>query len=251
MADLDRLPYAIAAVAPHMAATYIETWTDAMTPPLRAAGIVTPNRIAMFLGQCAVESEQFNVLVEDLFYTTAERIVQEYPNEVPDLTTARSLIGSPAALANRVYANRNGNGDETSGDGWRYRGRGLIQVTGRANYAVLTAFDARAANPDWLMTPTGAVVSAVWFLTVRVHGFLALCDGWEVTRCTEVINGPAREALSDRIAACNAALIALKGNSAPGGVSSPSSRVAPSVPAPDSGHELTADELDSIYNPGA
>lgn len=106
--------------------------------------IVTPRRIAAFLAQCSIESAFFTRTVENLNYSRAERIVAVFGSRfrVPErvdaasyrLQLAQAYVRNPAALGNFVYANRNGNGSVESGDGYRYRGRGLIMVTGRSNY---------------------------------------------------------------------------------------------------------------------
>ena len=137
-------------------------------------------------------------LEENLFYTTPERIRAMWPTRVPDLATAAQLIRKPQALANRVYANRNGNGDEASGDGWKYRGRGLLQLTGRANYmAAEAALDQPyKAQPDLVTQPLHAAMTAAWFF-VAANG-LALADASNIEALTRAINGPALAGLADR-----------------------------------------------------
>lgn len=200
------LPRALAIVAPH---ADIPTWTTALTDAMRAAGLTTPRRIAMFLGQCAEESRGFESLEEDLYYTTADRIRAVWPSHFATPAEAAPFIGNPAWLADRVYADRMGNGAEISGDGWRFRGRGLIQVTGRDNY---TAFCNTKAGrrpedlADWLATPAGAAASACWYWGWAASGRLNdLADAWDVPGATRLINGGSN-GLDRRVMLCGAAL---------------------------------------------
>lgn len=103
------------------------------------AGINTPKKVAHFLSQVGSESGGFKVAVEDMWYT-APRIMQVWPKRFPTLELARLYEKNPQKLANNVYANRMGNGNAVSGDGYRFRGRGLIQITGRSMYANVGAF---------------------------------------------------------------------------------------------------------------
>src|SRR5688572_5216436 len=100
---------------------------------LARGGIDTPLRRAHFLAQVAHESGGFKRLVENLNYS-ADALVRTWPSRF-DAATAKQYARQPERIANKVYAGRLGNGDETSGDGWRYRGRGYIQLTGQVNYA--------------------------------------------------------------------------------------------------------------------
>jgi len=125
---------------------------------MAANGITTPEQRAAFLAQVAVESNQLQTTTENLNYTTAQRLQQVFGRtHFPSPDAAAPFLRNPEALANRVYANRNGNGDEASGDG--YRGRGLMQTTGRENY--------RAAghenDPETLEAPQGAADAAAQF----------------------------------------------------------------------------------------
>lgn len=161
---LSLLSAVIRAVSPKVDAA---AWSSVLAAPMRSSGITTPTRIAMFVGQVAVESAGFGALAESLYYTSAERIVDVFGRtHFADATEATPFVGRPQALANRVYANRNGNRDEESGDGWRFRGRGLIQVTGRTLYAAFAKVENRAWDPDWLSTPAGAAESASWYWTL-------------------------------------------------------------------------------------
>lgn len=127
-------------------------------------GIHSAARWAAFIAQAAHESAQFTRLVEGLSYSVRGLMVT-WPKRFPTEASAKPYARNPEKLANFVYGNRLGNGPPESGDGWRYRGRGLIQVTGKANYA-----EAGAAlglplvlQPAMLERPTDAVRSAAWF----------------------------------------------------------------------------------------
>jgi putative chitinase len=132
-------------------------------------GITNPQKQAEFLSQCAHESAGFRVFEENLNYG-AEGLARTWPRRYAVTTgkpndLAFSLAHKPQAIANNVYANRMGNGGEASGDGWRFRGRGAIQITGRDNYALLakeTGLDC-INRPEILAMPEGAIVSACWF----------------------------------------------------------------------------------------
>jgi len=105
-------------------------------------------RLAAFLGHVSLESNDLSATTESLYYRDAHHINGEFRAIKTD-AEARAYVRAPQALANKVYANRIGNGDEASGDGWRFRGRGLVQLTGRANYAALS----RALGVDFIAQP--------------------------------------------------------------------------------------------------
>ena len=203
----NRLDPALRAVAPHLSDGDHAAWVVALAAPLQRAGITAPRCVAAFLGQCAVESTGFHSLEKDLNYSTA-RLCQVWPNRFPDAEAAEACALRPEVLANRVYASRMGNGDEASGDGWRFRGRGLIQLTGRANYQrfaramnmTLNQAVAHAATRD------GAADSAVWFWTANQLN--ALANTWSVDLITRKINGGA-DGAAERTRLCEAALLAI------------------------------------------
>lgn len=167
--------------------------------PLNAAmaefGIDTPARAAAFLAQAAHESSQLRDLVENLNYS-ADGLMQTWPRRFSPVEAA-AYARHPERIANKVYASRMGNGDEASGDGWRYRGRGIFQITGRGNYAACSGAlfgsqDTLLNNPELLEQPENACRSAGWFwqhrelnqwadaddfktLTIRINGGL---NGW-------------------------------------------------------------------------
>jgi putative chitinase len=108
-------------------------WVRPLNAAMARFAIDTPARAAAFLAQAAHESGQLRWLVERLGYS-APRLMAVWPRRFPTLGVAQEYANAPERLANFVYANRLGNGDVASGDGWRYRGRGIFQITGRGNY---------------------------------------------------------------------------------------------------------------------
>lgn len=136
-------------------------WMRPLNDAMRRFEINTPIRAAAFLAQLAVESSEFNVLEERLNYSPG-RLTAVWPKRFPDPVKALPYSRNPEKLANAVYADRLGNGDEASGDGYRYRGRGLIQITGRDNYRkVGELLDIDLIHmPDTLLQPKYAALSA-------------------------------------------------------------------------------------------
>jgi putative chitinase len=175
-----------AGIGPTQARQFIE--------PLSAAcarfGINTPARLAGFIAQCRVESANFTTLEEGLSYRTPERIRQVFPSRVPTLADAALLVRNPQALANRVYANRLGNRDEASGDGFRFRGRGLKQLTGRDNYTDAAEALNRpyVTNPELVALPEDACMTAAWFWHTAKANILADSAQWDAI--TRAVNGP-------------------------------------------------------------
>ena len=109
---------------------YIDQWYDALSAILPEYGLNTPERVAAFIAQCAHESGGFKFLKENLNYK-AESLLKVFPKYFKTLDEARAYEKKPEKIANRIYGNRMGNGDESSGDGFRYCGRGLIQLSGK------------------------------------------------------------------------------------------------------------------------
>ena len=173
-----------------------ELWAQALAPAMKRYGIDTPARMASFLAQTGHESAQFSRLSENLRYRSAKRLMQVWPKRFPSEAAAGPYVDNPEQLANFVYAKRLGNGDASSGDGYRYRGRGILQITGRSNYAAVgQALDLDLiGDPDLLLQPEHAAMSAAWFWDSR--GLNALADDRtddddleDFTRITRLING--------------------------------------------------------------
>lgn len=185
-------------IAAGIGPTQARQWAAPLSAAAERFGITTPVRQAGWLSQCAHESAGFTHLEENLYYTTAERVRQMFPSRVHSLGDAARLLRNPKALANIVYANKNGNGDEASGDGWAYRGRGILQLTGRANYLAAEAALGQPykAQPDLVLQPLHAAMTAAWFFVAG--GGLPLADASNVEAMTRLVNGPARAGLADR-----------------------------------------------------
>ena len=167
---------------------YIDQWHKALVQLLPDYEINTPQRIAAFIAQCAHESGGFIFLTENLNYK-AESLVKVFPKYFKDLATAKAYEKKPEKIANRIYADRMGNGNELSGDGYKYRGRGLIQLTGKTNYtwfaASLEISPEEAA--EYTQTFEGAAQSACWFWETNKLNELA--DKGDILAMTKRING--------------------------------------------------------------
>lgn len=200
----NRLDPALHAVAPHLTQDERAAWVSALADPLLKSGITSPRCVAAFLGQCGVESAGFRDLEENLSYTAA-RLCQVWPNRFPTLAAAEACALQPETLANRVYSSRMGNGDEASGDGWRFRGRGLIQITGRAAYEQFAQAMAMTLDQavEHAATQAGAADSAAWFWSTNKLNPLA--DTWSIDVITRKINGGMNGA-AERSRLCQAAL---------------------------------------------
>jgi len=147
-----------------------------------------PRRVAGFLAQIAHESGGFNAVVENLNYS-AKGLMGTFKKYFPTEELAKQYERKPEKIANRVYANRMSNGDEASGDGYRFCGRGLIQLTGRANYTKF-AEDLGISLEEtvaYLETPAGAVSSAGWFWDN--NNLNSICDKDDFVLLTKRING--------------------------------------------------------------
>lgn len=140
-------------------------------------GINTPLRLAHFLSQCAHESAEFTITHENLNYSDSG-LLRVFPKYFPTKQKALEYARQPQKIANYVYANRMGNGDEDSGDGWAYRGRGYIQLTGRNNYADFgEAIAEDTLNEPDLVEFAYSLASAGWFF--KVNNILPVCDRGE------------------------------------------------------------------------
>jgi putative chitinase len=175
-----------------------EEWIDAINETFERFDISTPERQACFLGQCAHESGGFATLKENLNYS-AEGLTKVWPKRFPSLEAAQPYHRNPEKIANKVYADRMGNGDEASGEGFKYRGRGLIQLTGKDNYKACG--DALGVDlvddPDLVATPMYAALSAGWFWDK--NNLNKFADANDMTGLTKRING-GTHGLDDRVA---------------------------------------------------
>jgi putative chitinase len=167
---------------------YLDHWTEALNKILPDYGIDTPQRVAAFVAQAAHESGNFTALHENLNYR-AVTLRKVFPKYFPTDEMAAQYAQQPERIANRVYANRMGNGPEESGDGFRYCGRGLIQLTGQQNYqnfadSIETPLE---QIPDFLQTFEGAVQSACWFW--ENNNLNQYADTDDILTMTKRING--------------------------------------------------------------
>jgi putative chitinase len=163
----------------------------AQIPETAAKFNITTNlRLAHFLAQCALESVNFTAVVENLNYRAA-RLMEIFPKYFRGVDPA-AYANNPAKIANRVYSNRLGNGDEASGDGFKFRGRGYIQLTGKTNYTSFSKFIGAdcVANPDLVATKYPLASAAFYF---NSNNIWAICDRGAddatVTKVTKAVNG--------------------------------------------------------------
>ena len=167
---------------------YADHWVEALNQLLPDYEINTPKRMAAFIAQCAHESGGFKFLKENLNYK-AESLMKVFPKYFQDMGTAKAYEKQPEKIANKIYANRMGNGNEASGEGFRYCGRGLIQLTGKDNY---TWFAASIETPveqaaQYLETFEGAAQSACWFW--ETNNLNKWADAGDIEKMTKIING--------------------------------------------------------------
>lgn len=176
---------------------HIGDWYEVLDKILPQYEITTVNRIASFLAQCSHESMEFTRLRENLNYR-AESLVKTWPRHFPNMEIANQYARQPEKIANRAYANRMGNGNEASGDGWKYAGKGIIQLTGKSNYSEFAkAIKMRLEDvPDYLQTYEGAIKSACWFW--KKNNLNSFADVEDIKGQTKVING-GYNGLDDRL----------------------------------------------------
>jgi len=171
--------------------------TDAINATMTYYGLADqPRRVRYFIAQSCFETQNFSRWVENLMYTTPERLCAVWPSRfamqpMTNKAYAPDYVNNPAKLANLVYAGRNGNGDAASGDGWLFRGRGGFHLTFRNNYAAYSRArygdDRIVQNPDLVAQPQDAMMSAGWFWST--NNLNALADADQFTNATRVING--------------------------------------------------------------
>ena len=182
-----------------------EKWLDAVEATCQEFEINTPERIASFLAQTSHESGGYTMLSENLNYRAAT-LAACWPNRFAELgpdkkpkkddkgkliptAVANSIAGKPELIANLVYSSRMGNGPAESGEGWKYRGRGLKQLTGKDNYTRCgnaLGVDL-VSNPDLLLEPLYAARSAGWFW--KANNLSAFADAGDIKGMTKKING--------------------------------------------------------------
>jgi putative chitinase len=163
-------------------------WLPYVLETFNRYDISTPVRMSMWLAQCGHESNSFKDVVENLNYSD-QALRRWWPKRFTNDVIAKEYARKPERIANRAYANRMGNGPEESGDGWRFRGRGLIQITGRACYqACANSIGVDCLNdPSLLANNRWAAISAGWFWETRHIN--ALADAENVVAVTKNING--------------------------------------------------------------
>jgi putative chitinase len=209
------LESAIRAAAPDAPIAAIEGLERARIALDRIRALAGANRAAHLIGQCAHESGGLVRLAESLFYTTPERLMAVWPSRFRSRASALPFLRNPRLLANTVYSDRNGNGGLGSGDGYRFRGRGYLQLTGRANYAEFGALSGvdLISNPDRASEPATAWLIAGHFLARRKrNGRTALewADAGSVEVVTRIVNGGVN-GMEDRRELTACALAALQG----------------------------------------
>ena len=167
-----------------------DEWYNNLLNILPEYDIDTPKRVAAFMAQCGHESGGFTLMQENLNYS-AKGLRGTFSKYFPNDEVAKLYERKPQMIANRVYANRMGNGDEASGEGWYFRGRGIVQITGKNNYTKcsqsLFESNVLVENPDLLLETEYAIHSACWFWSAARLNELA--DIGDMKTMTKRING--------------------------------------------------------------
>ncbi len=183
----------------------VQTWFNALITILPNYNVVTKDRVAAFLAQTSYESGGFTILQENLNYSS-EGLLSIFPTRF-NATTAPQYARQPEKIANCVYASRYGNGNDASGDGWKFSGKGIIQITFHDNYAACSQFlykdDRLVQNPLLLLQPIDAINSAIWYW--QSHNLSDLADTDNFAAITEKING-GLNGEAERIALYNKAM---------------------------------------------
>ena len=186
MADFDFTEQQLAQIIPGN--PYTSHWYSALVQCLPDYDITSPQRVAAFLAQCAHESGGFRAIKENLNYR-AETLRKVFPKYFTTDALAQQYAHKQEAIANKVYANRMGNGSEESGDGFRYCGRGLIQLTGKQNYQNFAdSIETPVEDvPAFLATFEGSVQSACWYF--ETNNLNRFSDAGDIRGLTKAING--------------------------------------------------------------
>jgi putative chitinase len=171
-------------------------WLKPLNDTFAKYGINTPTRQAAFIGQCQHESNNFKTLEENLHYS-AQSLMRVWPSRF-DQATADKYADNPEMIANKVYGGRADLGNTQDGDGWKFHGRGVIQLTGRSNYQVCgdALGQPFTSQPELLLEPEWACMSAGWYWNKKGLNALAEAEDW--TTMTKRINGGTL-GLDDRI----------------------------------------------------
>jgi len=176
-------------ICPHTKTTVLNRYVEPLNKVGEHFGLFeNPKRMAAFLAQVAHESGSFNFTKEGLNYS-AQGLTKTFRKYFPTLESAQAYARKPAKIANKVYANRMGNGPESSGDGYKFCGRGLIQLTGKNNYTLFAASIGKTLDEavTYLETSEGAVASAAWFWDANKLSIYA--DNGDFVGLTRRING--------------------------------------------------------------
>jgi putative chitinase len=173
-------------------------WCRAFSQMVDEFDLAPPHRLAMWLAQCSYESSGFNMLREGLSYRTVEQLRKVFPHEFPTDDSAQRYVMNPNGLGNFIYANKLGNGDVASNDGFKYRGGGLIQITGRANYEAA----GKAIGRDLVNRPNDIIIEIV---AARTAGYFwtlkdlnAAADAGDFDHTTRAINGAGMKGAQER-----------------------------------------------------
>ena len=163
-------------------------WLEPLQATFDKYEINTPKRQAAFIGQCQHESNNFKTLEENLHYSV-KGLMSVWPSRFPNEQIASQFANNPEKIANKVYGGRADLGNTEDGDGWRFHGRGVIQLTGRSNYKVCGEALGQpfTEQPELLLEPHWACMSAGWFFNKK--GLNALADNEDWTTITKRING--------------------------------------------------------------
>lgn len=175
----------------------VEKYIDQMNSAMEKYDIRTPKRISAFIAQISHECNSLNSMVENLNYS-ADRLLVVFPKYFKTQEEANKYARKPEMIANYVYANRMGNGPESSGDGWRYRGRTPIHLTGKRNYDLAgkaLQYDF-VSNPDDTLKPGAAMMISAWYW--KENGLNELADTGDFKKITKKING-GYNGLQDRL----------------------------------------------------
>lgn len=182
-------------------------WAEILDPFMWQWGVNTPRKMAAFIGQVSIESAGFSTLEEDLNYSAA-RLCQVWPSRFNREEAAAAAHG-PQIIANIVYCDRMGNGGESTGDGWTFRGAGLIQLTGRENQSKFGSYVKMLPENvgAYLRTPKGGAEGACWAWS-QLFDLNPAAEAWMLTAISRKING-GDEGLEQRLDMCNRILKAV------------------------------------------